>query len=95
MDITGIIKNIVPITLFNKGKSSQIFSRITHNETLVVVKNNSPIAIISSPTEYELLRQLFVACKRAKEKSYSSESQELISELTERIKAFDENEGVS
>lgn len=79
MDISDIIKNMIPITLFNIRKVSQIFSRVTHNETLFVVKNNVPIAIISLPKEYELLRQLFTVCKKAKEKRYPLGSCERIS----------------
>ena len=58
MDISGVIEKIVPITLFNKGKASQQFSRVKNGETLVVVKNNVPVAIMVSPEEYILLQQL-------------------------------------
>lgn len=95
MDISGIIQNMIPITLFNKGKASQIFSRVTHNETLLVLKNNIPTAIISPPKEYELLRQLFTACKKAREKGYPIESCERIKELISEINSFDESGGRS
>lgn len=95
MDISDIIKNMIPITLFNKGKASQIFSRVNHNETLLAVKNNVPIAIISPPKEYELLRQLFTTCKKAREKGYPIESCEKIKELISEIDSFEESRGTS
>ena len=94
MDIVNLIKSIVPITLFNKGKASQLFSKVNHNETLVVVKNNTPVAIITSPKEYELLRQLSNACKKNLEKSFTEEQRDTIKKLTLEIESFDENRGL-
>lgn len=93
MNVSDVIKNMIPITLFSKGKASQIFSRVIQNETLFVIKNNVPIAIISPPKEYELLRKLFSTCKKAKEKGQPIESFERIEELIFEIDSFDESRG--
>lgn len=64
MDMSGILKNIVPITMFNKGKASQLFAQVKNGKSLVVVKNNAPVAVIVSPHEYELLRGLSKECQK-------------------------------
>ena len=91
MDFADLIGNIVPITLFNKGKSSQQFSKVSHNETLVVVKNNSPVAVIVPPKEYQLLRQLFNACKKNAENDSEEKYAEKIKNLMDAIAEFDES----
>lgn len=91
MDISRFIKNIVSITLFNKGKASQMFSRVKEGETLVVVKNNSPVAIILSPDEYELLQKfpkVYMKEIKAGNTSNSSELDQLLATLTQ----FDKGE---
>ncbi len=90
MDISGMFKNIVSITHFNKGKASQLFSRATKGETLLVMKNNMPVAVILSPEEYELLRKFPRECSKAQKngKNYNSEK---FSDLLKQLNAFDED----
>ncbi len=57
MKITDIFGHMIPITQFNKGKASQLFSRVQTGEPLIVLKNNSPVAIIISPEEYAEVEQ--------------------------------------
>ena len=57
MNITNILKLLIPITQFNKGKASQLFSRVQKGETLVVIKNNVPIAVVISPEEYQIIEE--------------------------------------
>lgn len=90
MDISRLINHIVPITQFNKGKASQLFSRANHGETLLVIKNNSPVAVILSPEEYEILRKVTRMCNKAYENGNNINSGDLIALLNE-LKAFDEN----
>lgn len=90
MDISGLFKHIVSITQFNKGKASQLFARANTGETLLVIKNNSPVAVILSPEEYELLRSISKMCNKVKDKELSSTAD--IANLLERLKAFDEKE---
>jgi prevent-host-death family protein len=52
-----VLKQLVPITQFNKGKASQLFSRVQKGETLVVIKNNTPVAVVISPEEYEMIEE--------------------------------------
>ena len=90
MDISGFFRNIVSITQFNKGQASPLFSRAQKGETLLVIKNNMPMAVILSPEEYELLRALPKACKRMIETS-SSGSPEEIEILISRLESYDKN----
>lgn len=90
MDISRMINHIVPITQFNKGKASQLFSRVNRRETLLVIKNNSPVAVILSPEEYELLRKITRACAKSYEAGNNLYSSDLIT-LLDNLKDFDEN----
>lgn len=66
MDITTVLKQLIPITQFNKGKASQLFSRVKKGETLIVMKNNSPVAIVISPEQYKIIEQYYLN-KRSEE----------------------------
>lgn len=90
MDVSGILKTMVPITQFNKGKASQLFSKAQDGNTLVVVRNNTPVAVIVSLDEYELLRELVKACKKTTEKERPSEFNGSIKNLLLKIDALDE-----
>ena len=52
-----MLKLLIPITQFNKGKASQLFSRVQKGETLVVLKNNTPVAVVISPEDYEIIEK--------------------------------------
>ena len=53
MSITSeTLNSLVPITQFNKGQASRIFDRLKTEKQLIVLKNNSPAAVILSPEEY-------------------------------------------
>ena len=67
LDISSIYKYLVPITQFNKGKASRLYSRAQKGEKLIVIKNNSPVAVILSPEEYELLNSFPKLCIEATE----------------------------
>lgn len=90
MDISRMMNHIVPITQFNKGKASQLFSRANRGETLLVIKNNSPIAVVLSPEEYELLRKVSRICAKSYEAENDLFSDDLIA-LLDRLNDFDEN----
>lgn len=90
MDISRMINHIVPITQFNKGKASQLFSRVSHGETLLVIKNNSPVAVILSPEEYELLRKVTRRCTKSYETGNNAYSSDFIA-LLNHLKDLDEN----
>ena len=57
MQLSKFINQIIPITLFNKGKASQLFSRVQEGKPLIVLKNNCPIAVIISPDEYKIIEE--------------------------------------
>ena len=52
MDTGNLLKSLVSITQFNKGQAAKIFDRLKTERRIVVLKNNSPSAIILSPHEY-------------------------------------------
>lgn len=88
MDISRLISRMVSITQFNKGKASQLFNRANKGETLLVIKNNTPVAVILSPKEYEILREIPRACIKACEEGTYTKSRELVS-LIDTLKTFD------
>ena len=48
----NVIGNIVPISDFSHGKASTIFRRMNGSAPVTVVKNNRPIAVITTPEEF-------------------------------------------
>lgn len=91
MDISGIFKHIVSITQFNKGKASQLFSRVTRGESLLVIKNNVPVAVILSPEEYEILCKFPKICGKMCKSGNNINISE-IADLLNQLKSFDEKE---
>lgn len=70
-NVVNIVNNLVPVSLFNKGKAAQIFDRLKSQKELVVVKNNKAEAIVLSCEEYSRLKEmeedyvlLLEACQR-------------------------------
>lgn len=57
MEITMVLKQLVSITQFNKGKAAQLFSRVKKGEPLVVMKNNAPVAVVISPEDYKIIEK--------------------------------------
>lgn len=58
MASANVLNSLVPITQFNKGQASKIFDRLRTQNRLIVLKNNSPSAVILSPEEYERLSEI-------------------------------------
>ncbi|MGI6107878.1 MAG: type II toxin-antitoxin system Phd/YefM family antitoxin [Lachnospiraceae bacterium] len=52
MSYADALKNIVPISLFNKGKAGQIFKEVKESGTKIVMKNNEAECILLSPEGY-------------------------------------------
>lgn len=55
---TDVLNSLISITQFNKGQASKIFDRLRTERQLVVLKNNTPSAVILSPEEYERLAEI-------------------------------------
>ncbi len=53
----NVIGNIVPISDFSHGKASTIFRRMNGSAPVTVVKNNRPIAVITTPEEFAYLSE--------------------------------------
>lgn len=76
----------VPLSSFNRGKASKIFSDVKKYGTTVVMKNNEPECVLLSPNDYNaLLERLCNA-----ESLYVAEKETL---PKEDIEANDENNG--
>ena len=69
---TEMLNSLIPITQFNKGQASRIFDRLRTERQLIVLKNNSPSAVILSPEEYARLSEI-------------EEDYRLLTEATERL----------
>ena len=90
MDISILYKYLVPITQFNKGKASRLFTRAQKGETLIVIKNNTPVAVILSPEEYEILRTFPKVYNEAYEAKQEIDRNKIDALLT-RLKTFERN----
>ena len=91
MDISGLSNHIVSITQFNKGQASPLFLRASKGEPLLVVKNNTPLAVILSSEEYDLLRSISKACNKLCGDKRDTDISEL-QRLLEKLRVID-NEG--
>ena len=58
MAMTNILNSLVSITQFNKGQATKIFDRLKKEKRLVVLKNNTPSAVILSPEEFERISKI-------------------------------------
>ncbi len=50
--------SLVPVSRFNKGEASQIFSEVRQNGVMIATKNNTPVCILISPEKYYKLMDL-------------------------------------
>lgn len=91
LDISNLCKCMVPITQFNKGKASQNFARATKGESLLVIKNNAPVAVVLSLEEYGLLRSFSKICKKHAETGSAINEEELKS-LLKKLEALDKGD---
>jgi hypothetical protein len=91
LDISGFSKKLVSITQFNKGQASPLFSRAKNGETLLVIKNNSPIAVVLSLEEYELLRAFPKEYQRMLQSTHMDSSEEM-QILIDKLNAYDRSE---
>ena len=92
MDISGLSNHIVSITQFNKGQASPLFIRASKGESLLVVKNNTPVAVILSSEEYELLRAISKACNKLCNGKRNTDVSEL-EQLLEKLRVIDNKGG--
>ncbi len=81
MTTTSILNSLIPISQFNKGQASRIFDRLQTEDQLIVLKNNTPEAVILSPKEYERLTEM-------------EEDNFLLAEAYERLQGNDGQTGI-
>lgn len=80
--MANVMDCLVPISLFNKGQATKIFSRLRETKELFVLKNNQPSAVILSPEEYVRLTEI--------EENYT-----LLLEATSRLEENGDRPGIS
>ena len=52
------LRCLVPISQFNKGQAAQVFDRLNQEPQLVVLKNNTPAAVVLAPDEFSRLIEI-------------------------------------
>ena len=58
MGKSELLRNMAPITSFNRGQASKYFNDAAAGKTIIVVKNNKPISAICGVEEYILRMEL-------------------------------------
>lgn len=53
-----LLDNMVPVSAFSRGKAAQAFSSATNATPVIVLKNNAPYRIITTPDEYAYLSEM-------------------------------------
>lgn len=53
-----ILDNMVPVSAFSRGKASQAFSAVSNSIPVVVLKNNAPYRVITTPDEFAYLSEV-------------------------------------
>ncbi|MEF9875951.1 MAG: antitoxin PHD [Gordonibacter sp.] len=53
-----VLDNMVSVSAFSRGKAAQAFSAATDASPVVVLKNNAPFRIITTPDEYAYLSEV-------------------------------------
>lgn len=76
------LDSLVPVTMFNKGHASKIFDRVKAVGQLVVLKNNTPEAVIISTDEYARLTEI-------------EENYYLLLEANERMSRYESTKSLS
>lgn len=51
-DMTDVIRNTVPISVFNRGLAGKVFEEVKQSGAKVVMKNNAAECVLLSPEEY-------------------------------------------
>lgn len=69
------LNSFIPITRFNRGEAGKILDEVAHSGVKIIIKNNTPAAIMLSPSEYEEMINIiedaedyFLALEREKDK---------------------------
>ena len=57
LNTVNVLDSIIPISQFNKGQASKIFSDVKKVGIKIVVKNNVPECILMSPQNYQQMME--------------------------------------
>ncbi len=58
LSIKNILEGIIPITRFNRGEAGKIFDEVGQTGVKVVLKNNTPVAVLVAPHQYEAMVEM-------------------------------------
>ena len=53
-----LLDNMVPVSAFSRGKAAQAFSSASNSTPVIVLKNNAPYRVITTPDEYAYLSEV-------------------------------------
>lgn len=53
-----MMSNMVSVSTFSRGKASQAFASVSNATPVIVLKNNTPYRIITTPDEYAYLSEV-------------------------------------
>lgn len=56
--VMRMMKSIIPITRFNKCEATKIFEEVEAAGMKIVMKNNQPVCVLLSPSQYESLMEM-------------------------------------
>ena len=83
-NVMSILKDTVPISMFDNGQADKIFKEVNKSGTKVVIKNDSPECVLMSPREYEehmeLIEDMLLAAEAMKRLENSSPEDALTEE---------------
>ncbi len=54
----NMLQSLVSISQFSKGQATKVFGRLRNEPQLIVLKNNTPEAVLLSPEEYMRLSEI-------------------------------------
>lgn len=53
-----LMENMIPVSAFSRGKAAQAFSAASNSTPVIVLRNNAPYRIITTPDEYAYLSEV-------------------------------------
>lgn len=53
-----LMENMVPVSAFSRGKAAQAFSAASNSTPVIVLRNNAPYRVITTPDEYAYLSEV-------------------------------------
>ncbi len=64
MKDSDLMDRLIPITQFNRGQASKIIHSISGKDSVIILKNNTPTAVLMSPENYKTICDLADECQK-------------------------------